>query len=626
MSRLTRGWLALLVALVVAAVSVPMLAPAALSGDGLEIAGNVVRGGVLHAPGFALQAWLQRLLAHLPGFSGDVDGTLRVDLLCLCAHAAAAAFLVEALRALGARPAARVAGALTFAFFPTTWPLGLEPEVFALAHMLMAAILWQCALLWSPRSAALDERRRIGQAALLGALVALAGAQHPVTIVTAPAFLGSFVAVVLRRRATATTATRANGSRSRIAWAALAVAAAVFAVVFCALVFTMPLLHGGAGFPDAPVFSAGDVVDHVLRRRYGTFRLGADAGASGTSALAVLGRFSLRAPLTPLLMAAGAVVVALRRRAPRSRDAGGEAQPLDEGSPAALLVVAVAALALLFLTRATLPGAATPYLERFGGTLLVPGAVLAGLALDFAAGPAGAPRARVAGAAALAALATVWLFVVGHARADLSDRNEQDVMRRALAAVLPDDAVWLAATDREVLGGAGEGDARRYPLNVHDGTAWYWRDVAPKLEPRLAFTGAPPSARDVVARARARGLFVAALDRALIDPDDAAAHLRGLLWVVDGADSGDVDVKTVDAALRLCPFVDELHARPLDAPGFGHATELAFARGFDGAATFLRAVNDPRAAAAARVARALERGVDERGWREGCAALLVPPP
>src|SRR5437868_3357804 len=66
-------------------------------------------------------------------------------------------------------------------------------------------------------------------------------------------------------------------------------------------------------WPDEPVYSAQDVINHLLRRNYGTLNLGAVDGVIGTSALEVLGRFLERVHLHALLAVVGAVV-ALRRR------------------------------------------------------------------------------------------------------------------------------------------------------------------------------------------------------------------------------------------------------------------------------------------------------------------------
>src|SRR4051812_12701696 len=112
--------LSVALAVVVVLVSIPLRAPAPLSGDGCEIATNLAQGGVLHAPGFAVQAWLHRLVALLAAHgTGVVDGTGSVVALGIAAHALAAFFVAEALRVLGAGGWARTAGALAYALFPT---------------------------------------------------------------------------------------------------------------------------------------------------------------------------------------------------------------------------------------------------------------------------------------------------------------------------------------------------------------------------------------------------------------------------------------------------------------------------------------------------------------------------
>jgi len=571
------------------AVSVPLLAPAPLSGDGLEIAGNVVRGGVLHPPGFVLQGWLHALLGLIPGG----DGTRHVEALGLLGLGLAAFFLGEALRLAQVAALPRVAAVTTFAFFPTVWPLSLTPEVFSLAHACIAANLWLCVRLWQPA-----RRATTGDAALLGLVVGLSATQHPITVVAAPAFLGA-LAALLREPA---------GRAARFV-----TAATTFFALTTALFVSLPWLSRDAVWPDWSLSDARDVVRHVLRADYGTFRLGDTAATATlrTSLLVLVDRLATL-PVHGLLALVGVVAAARAGR----------------GAP---FVAATAATAVVFLQVAGLPPPADPYLERFHGVLVLPAAFLVGLALQ-ALLPTTARGA--APAAACAALA-VWTFVVGVVRCDLSDRREQDVYRRALGASLPPDAVWIAGNDREVLGGAAlptptplptSTPTMRYPVNAATRLARYWRDVAPLLEPRLVGLGPIAGIEALRERALAHGLTLVSTDRRLIDPQSERARLRGLLWVVDGSDGDEIDAETVRAALALCPFVAELSLLPPDAPGFGILSLRAFARAFDAAAVVANHAGDARAPTLRDVAGALHRGDAEDVWRAGCRALRPEAP
>src|SRR5207248_1804010 len=99
------------------------------SGDGAELVRVALQGGVLHPPGFPLQAWLDRVLVALPGLRDRP--ALAIAALGLLAHAATAGLVVATLGELGAAATGALAGAAAFALFPTVWRLAVEPEVFA---------------------------------------------------------------------------------------------------------------------------------------------------------------------------------------------------------------------------------------------------------------------------------------------------------------------------------------------------------------------------------------------------------------------------------------------------------------------------------------------------------------
>lgn len=569
-----------LLALAMLVGSIPLLAPAPLSGDGWEMVHNVAEGGALHPPGFPFQQLLHRLLGALP-FG---EPALKLSLLSLAGHVLTVFFVAECCRACGASTPATVVATLFAACFPSVWPLGLQPEVFAITHAVLACIFWQCALLWQH-----DRRPSHRDAVLLGALIGVAASQHPITVTAAPAFLGSLVAVC-----------RGPGRGSRVV-----VSAAVFAIVaggfYCSLLAWGP---PSAHWPHWHLDGLGDVVDHMLRRSYGTFRLGATSITEQTTALQVLWTFLRTFPLQ-LLVVLGGFGIALKRR-----------------DPVHLCFAGTVTVALLFLDAAGLPGStAHRYLERFLGTLIIPAACLIPACFD-AAVSAFLPGANRLGAMLLALVLATWSIWLGLERSDLSQRTEQDVVRRALGAQLPEDAVWIAGTDREVLGGAIHQGTQRFPINPRFQSLWYWKEVVPRLEPRLPWPGRVMSHAEIVELARTQGLLVVSTDRSLIDIEGNSSVLRGLFWRLQEDPDGDLDEGTVTSAMALCPFVEELRTLPVHAPGFGRGTFLFFARAFDAAA----AAVGPGAAKAQhfrRVARGLETGEEETEWRRTCSQLRL---
>lgn len=561
--------------------SFPLLAPAPLSGDGWEMVHNVAKGGVLHPPGFPFQQLLHRLLGALP-FG---EPTLKLSLLSLAGHVLTVFFVAECCRACGASTPATVVATLFAACFPSVWPLGLEPEVFAITHAVLACIFWQCAVLWQP-----DRPPSHRDAVLLGALVGVAASQHPITVTAAPAFLGSFVAVC-----------RGPNGKSRAV-----MSAAAFAIIACG--FYWSLLAWGAPsshWPHWHLKGLDDVVDHLLRRSYGTFRLGATTILERTTALEVLWTFLLSQPLQ-LMVVIGGYAIAIRRR-----------------TPAQLCFAATVTLALAFLEVASLPGVpAHRYLERFLGTFVIPAACLMPLCFD-AAVTVLTPRARRLCATFAALFIATWSVGLGLMRSDLSERTEQEVFRRALGAQLPENAVWIAGTDREVLGGAVHHGRQRFPINSRPAPLWYWTEVVPRLEPRLPWPGRAMSPAEIVALARDNGLSVVSVSREELDSKGDGSVLRGLFWHSQENPDGDLDEGTVASALALCPFLEELRDLPGNAPGFGRGTFLTFARAFD-AASVAPTTGSFEAEHFRRAARALERGEEKSEWSDACRHLLRP--
>ena len=567
----------------------PMLATAPLSGDGAELVAVAVQGGVPHAPGFPLQAWLDRLVVDLPV---PLSPATKISLLCAAAHAGATAVLADAARLLGASLSARALAGLAYAFFPSTWALGVQPEVFAPAHLLLAALLFGAvrATVVAPGFAA---------ATLWGAAFGAALAQHPILVVAAPA-------VVVGARACA----RSRGPR-----AVVAAGVAAFAV-YVGLYATVPALRTISPWPDwGAVDDVDDLVALALRRDYGSLRLASPTAGETISGVAVLARALVGASLPVVVLAALGAYAARARR----------------GVLVAAGGTLVAALAFLAYARfGSGVVVATAYLERFQGLFVVPCALLAGLGLDVVARAVGARGPAFA--SVLASVVVVGAFLGGYEGADAAPRRELAVLRLALGASLPADTVWLAGTDAEVFGGAlSRADvesldtAQRWPVAAHLlGLPWYRAEVLPRVEPGVPWDRAPRpvvDAASVAAFALSQGRAVASTERSLAEAAGAPARLDGLLWIADGRDGDELTWRTVEGAALLCALVDELAPMSDEAPAFGRGTWALFARAFDGASQYLERV-DPRAGVdAAAIARSLDARVVDDEVLARCAAL-----
>ena len=128
-------WLeSVLIATLVWLITVPTWAISPQSGDAAEQIMTAIQGGVLHPPGFPLQAVLNRLFVLLP-FGTPAYRISFLDSLGLALMAFA---LLEILRRLGCDRASRIAGMAAAVFFPIFWFLGVHPEVFSLANAAVA--------------------------------------------------------------------------------------------------------------------------------------------------------------------------------------------------------------------------------------------------------------------------------------------------------------------------------------------------------------------------------------------------------------------------------------------------------------------------------------------------------
>lgn len=593
----------------------PFLAVAAHSGDGAELVVAARHGAVLHPPGFPLQMWLDRVAIHLPFGPSDA---WRVSVVSAIGHALAVAFIVDALRRLRAGVPARIVGAAAFAFFPSCLALAVQPEAFALAFAGVAASI--DVVLAARDDADNDGEGALRDAAVAGLVSALCLAQHTITVVAAPAWLVAAFLIVRRR-----------SRHPKLVVTSVGVGA--FAASYSVLYGSLLAVAGTRVWPDwGKLSSLSDLWRHMTRAEYGVLDLMATPGATERRAITVLveqvaSTWSLAALL--VVVGAAALWAALRP------------EPNRVASIIGVLGTIGAALAFLAIAVArTQPGSAPDdaTLERFLGTAVVPLAVLMGLgfhALTLRLA-AWVPRLRRGGGGGVAAWLVVACLVAGsfalNAPVALGahDDRTSDVVLEATARTLRElpGAVYLSSTDLEVLAGVpddGTGGGRRFPVKCAGSLApWYVRDVLPAIEPRLG-VGPFPDEASIVRASLALGVpVVMSNDRVFDALGDVPFELRGVVFVagagVAQAPGSQVSTHTIDAALALCPLIEELDALPLGAHDRIRGFRVTLARAFEGAGYAL-ASQPGRAAVARAIADGLAASTDPRTWREGCRAL-----
>ena len=305
------------------------LHPSVAGGDSGELVVTAYRAEVAHPPGYPLYTLLARLFTLIP--LGSI--AWRVNLLSAACDAAAAGLLFATARRLtGSRAAAAVAAGL-FAFSPLIWSYAVHAEVFALNN-LFGALLLYLALIW--------DRTRDPRIAYAVAFCLGLGLTNHHTLV----FYGlPLVAWLLL-----------SHDRSLMMPGQLLRLAAAGAIGL------LPYLYLPLAAADATTLSWGDpstlqgFVDHLLRRDYGTFRLGGEAATSWTS-FATLNALYVRS------LAANTLVVGLPLAAVGMAAAVGRGgRLLASRGYGALLLESVAPEGIL-LTRGDLPTNATRYVQ-----------------------------------------------------------------------------------------------------------------------------------------------------------------------------------------------------------------------------------------------------------------------
>ncbi len=125
-------------ALMTLGVYLATLAPSVVGGDAGELIAGTASGGVLHPPGYPLYALLGKVFLCLP----LGEAAVRMNLFSAVCGVAAAVMLQRTTARWSGSPWAGVVAAACFAFCPVVWEHAVGAEVFALHHVMVAALLW----------------------------------------------------------------------------------------------------------------------------------------------------------------------------------------------------------------------------------------------------------------------------------------------------------------------------------------------------------------------------------------------------------------------------------------------------------------------------------------------------
>lgn len=300
-SPATRRIAAAALGIVVLAVYVRTLAPTVAGGDSGELITVAYTLGVAHPPGYPLYTIVAKLFTLIP--IGSI--AWRVNLSSAACGAGAATILFLAAARWSGSLWAALAAASLFAFSPRVWPHAITAEVFALNNLFIAGLVYLTVRFSdaaADSSQSNDERQRRARlvASALFFCIGLGLTNHHTLIFYAiPAAL-----LVL-----------ANGPAMRTP-------RKIGMFGMCGLVGLLPYAYIPLASRRVPLMSWGNqttlsgFLDHLLRREYGTFRLGVQEQAPNlTERLAayVSGSFADLLWIVPLLALAGLVLIGHRR-------------------------------------------------------------------------------------------------------------------------------------------------------------------------------------------------------------------------------------------------------------------------------------------------------------------------
>ena len=574
------------VALFLLAAGWPMLAGSPQNPDGAEMLAAAVQGGVLHAPSYPLQLWLDRLLILVP----LGQPATRLALLPFAAYIATAVTLFAIFRRLGVGRAAALLGGAFFCFYPIVWYLALQPEKHVTAIFFVAL-----AVLLALRGAPQNFGRILWHAAAVGILAALAFQQHAATLLFAPFYLWRIHDLC-----------RAGRRPLLVLLVALASALSVLAVLdlslFCAT--------SQAAWPDwGKIRDFRDLGAILLRTDFWDLRPKSDVGdaAAYTHALALFARDYWAALGPAIVLPASGVFILLRGY---------------KGSFARAFL-ATSALNLVFLAGIRFAGAdnliGETYLERYAVFLIFLLALPAGLAAAKIGAWAAKRRVGSGLFTLLCVLGAFGMFLRGRPAANAAADDTLELFREGLGISNDPRAFYVAGTDLEFFAGMPTQGGTRYPLCAD--YPWSAR-VIPLLEPRLrgvALDGITVSAQLTQLIYFAGGTVMISdpkiLHGAPVDPVPI-----GLLWFLAEKPPTGWQDESLRRAAELCSVVDKFRL-PRPQTGFRYARVLfgKFLTAYDSVAHIAAAQGrDGIAAAAGRVRDALAAGDDPAAWRRAC--------
>lgn len=557
--------------------------------DGAELVMAALQGGVLHPPGFPVQAWLDKLIINLP----LETPAKAISILSLAAYCLAIWILLLITHRLEYSFIASLFAAISFALYPSVWEMAVQPEKYALCLMFQSLVILQSLILIQKK----DGTPKPSSLVIYGITFGTAIGQHIALSIVLP-----FVIAVI------TVTSSSSNWRTKRSPLVIIVSSATISTALWYL--SLLLLTKPSAWPDwGKLTSVDDVARHFLRRDLPHFMGGLQQTSDGTvSGLQFFIDLLWRHYHVLIFIAPFGFYYLWKSRQ----------------KPIRIFTICLffsMLLTMFALSKAKLDTdllVAQSYLERYSVFAVFSIALFLGGALNY----------WVNGSVKIKAVAL--LFVIGFAianivyhyeRIDCSQDEVLKIYREALGATLPTEALYVYGNDLEVFYGASSAQAVRFPLV--GGYAWYNLKVIPLLEKRFAI--APgittvPSLDELIEVAYKSGLPIYTTTPNALTRFRHMVEGRGLFFVIQSGIENATSFESIRAATKLCDYVSMVNRSiPREGHYWSRALWADFSDGFEPAKLYYsQFMNADGTRLVSNVQTAMRKGSAPQDWIAAC--------
>ncbi len=610
----TKYWASFLLPFFVLVFNFFRLAESPQSPDGAEMVMAAIQGGVLHSPGFPLQAWIDRLFVQFP----TANTAYNLSLLSLFSFCIASFVFLKCLKALEVSFLPALGAFLCFIFFPASWPMALQPEKYSLLILVLMTLAY---------FSIMEIKQGKSRAPLIGLLLGLGFAQHIAAVLFIPFLLA---------------AAWASGGhlipRARYLFVSMGIAFLISSLFYVSLFqMTSP-----DAWPDwGKIQNLHDLFRLVTRQDFHFF-YGFDINRTGwITGLGLLKNDLFKTLLLPFLII-GLCQIPINFR---------NLQYLSLG------ITFIFTLVALFFTQ--LPGNSpldTVYLGRFENLALIPICLIAGLGFEFSwkflmVNMIEFSLIKYHKFIFLVLGSGIVLFALGQSESDFSEDRTLEIYREALGAQLPEKAFYMATSDlepfygvpnRRVLNHSEEPGKSGIRFPQTGDFDWYIERMTLRNEPRIAsleLGQKTPGLYNVLQKAFEKGFEIYSTSPELLVASGHPVAKVGLFYVITSLPTEKLKHKILEACINICGVLSKNH-RPFPQNGHGYSRFLLkeFKSAFAGAAKFLsrpenllsgfpekilttKTSTEKIPTALKKISNALEKGEDPQAWIQGCQSL-----